>query len=75
MLKGLLNLVAVVPDLIRSPENVLGILTKGFGSGSLTTELKNSPIDSIIARGSAGSGKVDIQQATVQTQYCILHLV
>ena len=36
-------------------------------SGGLADDLQRSPIDSIIVRGTAGSGQVTLQQATVQS--------
>jgi hypothetical protein len=50
-----------------------GLLGKGAGStgstgtGGLAGDLKKSPINSIIVRGNAGSGKVELQQALIQS--------
>ncbi|HYV28721.1 MAG TPA: AsmA family protein, partial [Candidatus Eisenbacteria bacterium] len=70
LMKSLINVVAMIPELLRNPEagvsSLLGSVT-GLGSGGLTEELKRSPIDAIIARGAVGSGRMDLQQAVVQS--------
>jgi hypothetical protein len=70
VLKTLVNVIALIPELVKNPESSLGSLAQtltGQGKGGLTDELSKSPIESISARGSAGSGRVDIQQAVVQS--------
>jgi len=72
MLKTLINVVAGIPELIRNPTgtvgSLLGSLTgSGGGSGGLAGDLQRSPINSIILRGTAGTGRIELQQATVQS--------
>src|SRR5207237_154052 len=59
-----------IPELLRNPGSGVTDLLKdvtGVGGGGLADELKRSPSDSIVARGAAGSGRVDLQQAVVQS--------
>lgn len=70
VLKTLVNVIAIIPELVKNPEASLSSFAQtltGRGQGGLADELSKSPIDSIVARGVAGSGKVDIQQAVVQS--------
>jgi hypothetical protein len=70
LLKLIVNTVALVPDLIHDPLGAATILlgeTVGSGKGGLADELQRAPINSIVARGTAGSGKIDLQQAVVQS--------
>jgi uncharacterized protein involved in outer membrane biogenesis len=69
-LKLIVNVVATIPEMVRNPESAVGSLLgnlSGQAKGSLTDELSKSPINSIVARGSAGSGKVTIEKATVES--------
>src|SRR5260370_15732801 len=66
----MIHVAAAVPELLRNPDAAATTLLQsvsGLGGGGLADELKKSPIDSIIARGLAGSGRVDLQQAVVQS--------
>jgi hypothetical protein len=71
LLRTLINVVATVPDLVKNPEgavgNFLGALTSGNKQGGISGELEKSPIQQIAARGSIGSGQVQLQQAMVQS--------
>ena len=70
LIKALINVVARIPELLHSPAMAATALLKdvtGLGGGGLADELKRSPIDSIIARGAVGAGRVDLQQAVVQS--------
>lgn len=74
LLKTLINVVAMIPELAKNPENALGGLVSslvqqpGAGrSGGLAGELEKSPLDKIVIRGSMGGGKVMLQQAMVQS--------
>jgi hypothetical protein len=73
MLKTLINVVAMVPELAKNPESAVGSLVSGItgahaaGSGGLADDLQKSPVDSVIVRGSAGNGQVQLQQAVVQS--------
>ena len=78
LLKTLVSTIGVIPDLAKNPAatatSLLSGLT-GLGSsststssgGGLTADLKKSPINAIILRGNAGSGRVNLQQALVQS--------
>jgi hypothetical protein len=70
MLRTLINVVALVPDLIKNPTAGLGSLLQevaGKSTGGLADDLSKSPVDVITARGSAGQGKLALQQAVVQS--------
>jgi hypothetical protein len=72
LIKTVVNVVATIPDLIKNPEGAVGSLLQGLTgqtgtNGSLTDELSKSPINSIAARGSASAGKVNLQQAMIQS--------
>ena len=78
LLRSLINVIALIPDLVKSPENALGSLLSGLtskqSSGGLADDLSKSPVDSITARGvivSAGGGakgnQLDLQNAVVQS--------
>jgi len=70
VIKTIINVVATIPELVKNPEGALGSLVQGLSSkpsGSLTDELSKSPIDSILANGSAASGKVNLKQASIQS--------
>jgi len=70
LLRTLVNVVAILPDLLKNPTGGLGSLVQeltGQSKGGLADDLSKSPIDTISARGSAGQGKVALQQAVVQS--------
>src|SRR5207248_3237111 len=70
LLKSLINVVASIPELLHNPVGAAASIIEGItglGGGGLMDELKRSPIDAIIARGTAGSGQVELQQAVVQS--------
>ena len=70
LLKTIVNVVATIPELLKNPEGAVGSLLQGLTgqtSGGLADELSKSPINSIIVRGNAGSGKVNLQTATMQS--------
>jgi len=74
MLKLLVGVIAMVPQLAQNPEAALGSLVSGLGStltrglaGSFSGDITNSPIDVIAARGSAADGKIELEQATVRS--------
>ena len=68
LIKLVVNVVGTVPELIRNPgsaaTSLLGSVT---GKGGLTAELQKTPINIIAASGTAGGGKVEIKQATIQS--------
>ena len=68
LLKTLINVISLIPDLLRNRDitTLIGGVT-GSSGGGLADELKKAPVDSINAKGVAGSGRVDLQQAVVQS--------
>ncbi|HEY5909292.1 MAG TPA: AsmA family protein [Verrucomicrobiae bacterium] len=75
LLKTLVSAIVLIPDLARNPAGGLTSLAGSFLSGSSrsgasagTNDLSKSPIDSIIARGTMGSGQVVLQQTTIQSR-------
>jgi uncharacterized protein involved in outer membrane biogenesis len=74
LLKTLVKTIGVIPDLAKNPSGTATSLLQGLtgsgGSSSSTgasTNLAKSPINSISLRGTAGSGRVDLQKAIVQS--------
>jgi len=68
VIKLIVNVVANIPEIIHNPTGgALSLLegVTGLGGGGLMGELKKSPIDTVAARGSAGAGKVELQQAAI----------
>jgi len=64
ILKGLVNVIGAIPELMTNPGALIGT---AMGKGGLSDELAKSPIDSIDARGDITSGKVNLQKAVVQS--------
>jgi uncharacterized protein involved in outer membrane biogenesis len=72
MLKTLVNVVSLVPDLIKNPlsagSQLLGsVFGKTGTTGGLADQMQKAPIDSIVVNGTVGSGRVDLKQAVVQS--------
>ena len=72
MLKTLVNVVSMVPDLVRNPVSATSSLLGGlFGkagtSGGLATAMQQAPIDTVLLSGTIGSGQVNLKQAVVQS--------
>jgi len=74
LLKSVVNVVIGIPDLVRNPTavvgNVLSQLTgggAGASKGGLLDEFANAPIQRITARGTLGGGRVNLEQAAVQS--------
>jgi hypothetical protein len=74
LLRSVVNVVAMIPDLIKNPDNAVGSLLSAFiqkpgqgAKGGLASELEQTPIDRIIARGNMGGGQVVLDQALVQS--------
>jgi hypothetical protein len=69
--KLIVNVIATIPDLLKNPEGAVGSLLGSLGGHSkgsnLTDDLSKSPVNSIVARGSAGSGKVTLEQAAIES--------
>lgn len=70
-LKPVLTAVVEIPNLVKNPAGVatslLGSLTGTGASPAAGNDLSKSPIQSIIARGDMGSGKVNLQQMLIQS--------
>jgi hypothetical protein len=73
LLKKVINVIAVVPDLMKNPNAALGTLAGAmFGSGSAganawSDDLAKSPIDVIQAKGVVGQGRVDLERVLIQS--------
>ena len=72
VLKTLINVVAAIPELLRNPAGTVsslfgGLTGKAGSNGGLVDDLQKAPVDAISARGTAGAGRVELQQATVQS--------
>jgi hypothetical protein len=72
VLKTLINVVAGIPELIRNPTGTVGSLLGGLvgkagTSGGLAGDLQRSPINTIIVQGTAGSGRIELKKAVVQS--------
>jgi hypothetical protein len=69
ILKSLINVVATIPELLSNPETgIVSLLGQVTGKGSgLMNQLQQSPIEIIAARGQAANGRIELQQATVQS--------
>jgi len=66
------NAVSLVPDFRRDPVNTFVVLLRSLtdktaSTGGLAGELQKSPVDSILVRGTIGGGRVELQQAAVQS--------
>jgi len=69
ILKSLINVVATIPQLLSNPGSAIVSLfgqVTGQGSG-LMNQLQQSPIEVIDAQGRVGTGRLDLQSATVQS--------
>jgi hypothetical protein len=72
MLKGICQVVVAIPSLAADPSGAVvnlgkNLLGKGTSSSGSSDDLKNSIINAIIARGVAGSGRIDLQQSFVES--------
>jgi hypothetical protein len=69
IIKGVVNVVALIPELIRSPESAIASLFNQLTGqrGGLMDELQKAPIEAMVVRGQAGAGRVNVQQASVQS--------
>ena len=69
--KLLLDTISSIPDLVKGQATLGSLLSGNTGTspsgGNPTSTLKKSPINSIILHGKAGSGRVDLQEATIQS--------
>jgi hypothetical protein len=67
LLKFVVNVVASIPEIVHGSVGGFMESVTGLGSGGLMDELKKSPLDAITARGVAGSGRIELQQAVIQS--------
>ncbi len=72
VLKLLVNVISTIPELLRNPAGAAGSLVQGLMGGSsagggLADDLNKSPINAITARGVIGSGKIDLQLASLES--------
>ena len=76
LLKTLVSAIAVIPDLANNPASAAtALLSKLIGpsdsgtshTGGLTSDLQRSPIQSATLHVTVGSGRLNVQQATVQS--------
>jgi len=70
LLKTIVNVIAIVPDLAKNPNAALGSLTGailGGQKGGLADELTQSPIDVIQGRGEIGNGRMELSDALIQS--------
>jgi hypothetical protein len=71
LMKLLVNVIAIVPTIMKDPAAGLGSLvgtlvgSKEATSGTWVNELQQSPIDVIQAKGTMGAGKVNLQRAFI----------
>ncbi|HSU57276.1 MAG TPA: hypothetical protein VLT36_24760 [Candidatus Dormibacteraeota bacterium] len=68
--RELIDVVGTLPELVRDPASGVGSLLSGVigsNNGGLAEELKRSPINAVILHATAGTGRVDLQQAVVQS--------
>jgi hypothetical protein len=68
VLRTLINVVAMVPQLLSSPEDAVATLLGGvLGRDTLMNDLKESPIQIISLNATAEGGKINLRSATVQS--------
>jgi hypothetical protein len=72
VLKTLVNVVASIPELVRDPAAtasslLVGLISKASPNGGLADDLQRSPINSIIVQGTAGTGRIELKKAVVQS--------
>jgi hypothetical protein len=67
ILRTLINVISSIPELLKNPGGLVDILGASKDSSTLSPELSKSPVDAIIAKGTIGSGKVNLQQSLVRS--------
>jgi hypothetical protein len=74
LLKTVVKAITVIPELVKSPTATATSLLQGLTTSGRTTassggeaDLAKSPINAIILNGTAGSGRVNLQKALVQS--------
>lgn len=72
VIKAIINIVAGIPNAIRNPTAAVGNLLGGLlgaknESGGVMDDLMKSPVNAIVAHGTAGDGKIELKQAFVES--------
>jgi uncharacterized protein involved in outer membrane biogenesis len=68
VLRLIVNAVCTLPEFLSNPVNaVTSLAGTATGQGGLTGNMEQSPIQSIAVQGTAGSGVVKLQPATMQS--------
>jgi len=72
MIKSVINVVAAIPDLISDPKAAIGNFLGGLtgsktASGGVTDDLMKSPVNAIVAHGTAGTGKIELKESFVES--------
>ena len=69
ILRSLVNVVATIPQLLSDPGSaIVSLFGQATGKGSgLLNQFQQSPIEVIDAQGEVGTGRINLQQATVQS--------
>lgn len=65
-INAVINVIVGLPELIRNPAAIIG-WRDGAHKGGWADELTARPVEVVSARGSAGKGRVEIQQAEVHS--------
>ena len=72
VIKSIINVVAGIPNAIRNPTAAVGNLLGGLlgarnETGGVMDDFMNSPVNAIVAHGTAGSGKIELKEAFVES--------
>jgi hypothetical protein len=72
VIKSIINVVAGIPSAIRNPTAAVGNLLGGLlgarnETGGVMDEFMKSPVNAIVAHGTAGNGKLELKQAFVES--------
>lgn len=73
LMKTIVNVIAVVPEIARNPNAALGLLGGALGgrqsgtAGGLADEIMQSPVDVVRGKLSIGNSRVDIQDSLIQS--------
>jgi hypothetical protein len=73
VIKSLINVIVAIPDAIHNPTAAVGSLLSGLlgakqgASSGVVDEFLQSPINAIVAQGKAGDGKIELQQARIES--------
>ena len=72
VIKSIINVVVAIPGAIRNPTAAVGNLLGGLlgakhESGGWVDELMKSPLNAIVAHGTAGNGKIELKESFVES--------